>query len=75
MPNLKTANAFSVSKMFYSCSSLTSLNLPYFDTINIGDYGLNSIFDGCTNLTLSIKREQCSNIIELIPNYITIIDL
>ena len=73
--SFSTQRANSISKMFYLCSSLTSLYLPNFDTSEIEDYGLDSVFNGSTHLTLSINREKCSNLIKKIPDYVTIKDI
>ena len=32
-------------------------------------------FEGCKNLTVSINRDKCSNLIELMPKYVKILDL
>ena len=60
--------------MFNSCSSLTSLSLPYFDTSNLKENEMTSIFEGCTNLKLLLDQEKCSNLINILPDYIEIID-
>ena len=60
--------------MFSNCSTLTSLYLPNFSTNNIKN-NLETVFERCEKLVLSIKKGQCSNLIELIPDYIKIIEL
>ena len=74
-PNLKTTEANSIQNMFYNCSSLTSLYLPFFETNKIANENIEGAFENCQKLVLSIKLEQCSNLIENIPDYITIIGL
>ena len=36
--------------MFYGCSSILSIDLRYFKTINVKD--MSNLFYGCTNLTV-----------------------
>ena len=74
--NLKTSSVESIKYMFYNCTSLTSLSLPDLDTRKIDDNeNMESVFEGCTHLVLSIKRDQCSNLLNLIPEYVQINDL
>ena len=61
--------------MFYSCSSLTSLYLPNFDTRNINDYGITKAFDGCNNLKLSLNWEKCANLILTLPTYVELLNI
>ena len=44
-----TSSVTSMSDMFYSCKSLTSLNLASFNTSSVTDMG--SMFNGCESLT------------------------
>ena len=46
---LNTANVTDMSYMFYSCSSLTSLDVTHFDTANVTN--MSSMFWGCSSLT------------------------
>ena len=70
-----TTRANSISQMFYLCTSLTSLYLPLFDTREIADYGIDSVFYGCTNLTLTIHKNNCSNLLAKTPDYVNVIDI
>ena len=46
---LNTANVTDMSYMFYSCSSLTSLDVTHFNTANVTD--MSSMFSRCSSLT------------------------
>ena len=46
---LNTAKVTDMSYMFYSCSSLTSLDVTHFNTANVTD--MNSMFSSCSSLT------------------------
>ena len=46
--NFNTQNVTSMHRMFYYCTSLTSLDLSNFDTQNVTD--MNSMFEGCSSL-------------------------
>ena len=70
----KTNKVKTLVSMFNSCSSLTSLSLPYFDTSKLKDNEMDYIFEGCTNLKLSIDKEKCSNLIKILPDYVEIIN-
>ena len=56
-------------------SSLTSLYLPNFNTLNISDNGLSMMFEGCLKLQLSLYPDKCSNLISLIPSYVKLTNL
>ena len=71
-PNLKTTETYSIQNMFFNCSTLTSLYLPFLETNKIVDENIEGAFENCHKLVLSIKLEQCSNLIKNIPDYITI---
>ena len=73
--NLKTSKVQSLNKMFYSCKNLKELYLPYLDTRKVSISGLSSVFDNCTSLNLFIDYEKCSNLINLIPEYINVTDI
>ena len=75
MDNFDTTQATSLINMFRSCSSLTSLYLPKFYTNNIKNENLNSMFEGCNNLKLSLYPEKCSNLISLLPSYVELLNL
>lgn len=47
--NLNTENAVDMSRMFYGCTSLTTLDLTRWDTSKVTD--MCNMFDGCTSLT------------------------
>lgn len=47
--NLNTANVKTMSKMFYDCSSLLSLDLSNFDTSNVTD--MSFMFEQCSKLS------------------------
>ena len=72
--NFKTNKVKTLVSMFNSCSSLTSLSLPYFDTSKLKDNEMDYIFEGCTKLKLSIDKEKCNNLIKILPDYIEIIN-
>ena len=73
--NFRTNAAFNIKFMFNGCSSLTSLNLAYFDTSKIDDVRLESIFDSCEKLKLTISKKKCSNLLPFIPSYVEVIDI
>jgi surface protein len=47
--NLDTSNMTSMATMFYSCTTLTSIDLSNFNTTNVTDMG--AMFQGCMSLT------------------------
>ena len=51
------------------------IHLPYFETTRIGEARLESMFDSGEKQKLSINKEKCANLIDLIPNYVEVIDL
>ena len=75
--NLDTSRVTSMAGMFYSCSSLTSLDLPFYFTNKLTD--MNSMFKDCIGLTsidlMDISAEKvkdmgymfsgCSNLSEI----------
>ena len=71
--NFKTTNVKSLVSMFYSCSSLTSLSLPYFDTSKLKNNDMGTMFEGCKNLTLSIDKDKCSNLVSILPDYVKVL--
>ena len=46
---LNTANVTDMGRMFYNCSSLTSLDVTHFNTANVTN--MSYIFSGCSSLT------------------------
>ena len=59
--NLETSNVTNMSYMFYSCSSLTSLNVINFNTSKVTDMSL--MFYGCSRLTnLDVSNFDTSNV-------------
>ena len=75
MDNFDTSIATSLISMFKSCSSLTSLYLPKFNTINIQNTQMKSIFEGCTKLKISVYPEKCSNLISDLPSYVELVNI
>ena len=75
MDNFDTTQANSLMSMFHSCTSLTSLYLPKFHTMNVGENGFNSIFEGCNEIKLSLYSNKCPNLISILPSNIELIDL
>ena len=59
--------------MFYSCTSLISLNIASFNLMGTERY--TTIFDGCYNLTLTLVPEYCYKIMSSIPKYINVIEI
>lgn len=52
------------NSMFYSCSSLTTLDLSNFDTSNVTD--MSYMFDGCSSLTtLDVSNFNTSNVTDM----------
>ena len=49
LENLNTENVTGMYRMFYGCSSLTSLDLSSFDTRNVTE--MSEMFCGCSSLT------------------------
>ena len=72
MPNLRTYRMTSLNGLFYGCSSLTSLYLPYLETNHIDYSNCENIFDECRNLELSVYYQKNSYLIEKIPDYIKV---
>lgn len=66
--SLNTSNVTDMSNMFNGCSRLDDLVLDNFDTTSVKDnYGINGMFDGCTNLrrlTLSSSFFNSSGVTE-----------
>ena len=64
MNNLDTSNVTDMSRMFWGCSSLTSINLTGLDTSNVTDMGW--MFNMCSNLTsLDLSRFNTINVITM----------
>ncbi len=59
--------------MFNGCTKLLSLNLASFNLVKAVRYA--NMFVGCYNLTLTIVPEHCSQIMSLIPDYVTVIEV
>ena len=58
---LNTANVTDMSYMFYSCSSLTSLDVTHFNTANVTD--MESMFSSCSSLTsLDVSHFNTANV-------------
>ena len=61
-----------MEKAFYSCKGLTELDISSFANINkCKNY--KNIFDECNGLTVIIDSEKLPDILEFIPDYVTII--
>ena len=60
-------------EMFYNTINLEYLDLRKFDTTQCRNF--KGILDNCYgNMTLTVNRKTCSNILQIIPSYINIID-
>ena len=58
---LNTANVTDMNRMFYSCKSLTSLDVTHFNTANVKD--MTSMFYSCTGLTsLDVTNFNTANV-------------
>ena len=58
---LNTANVTDMSYMFYSCSSLTSLDVTHFNTANVTD--MHCMFEDCSSLTsLDVSHFNTANV-------------
>ena len=61
---LDTSNVTNMIRMFYNCSSLTSLDVSNFDTSNLTD--LRSMFYGCSSLTsLDLSNFDTSKVTDM----------
>ena len=61
---LNTANVTDMSYMFYSCSSLTSLDVTHFNTANVTD--MESMFSSCSSLTsLDVTHFNTANVTDM----------
>ena len=61
---LNTANVTDMSYMFYSCSSLTSLDVTHFNTANVKN--MNSMFSDCSKLTsLDVTNFNTANVMDM----------
>lgn len=59
--NLKTDNVTNMERMFYGCSSLTSLDVSGFNTGNVTD--MFAMFEGCSNLeTIDVSHFNTANV-------------
>jgi surface protein len=62
--NLDTSNMTNMSKMFYMCSGLLSLDLKNFNTSNVNN--TTSMFGGCSKLTsLDVSNFDTSNVTDM----------
>ena len=62
--NLDTSNVADMSYMFYSCSSLSSINLSELNTSNVIDMSL--MFSGCSSLSsINLSGLNTSNVIDM----------
>ena len=61
---LNTANVTDMSYMFYSCSSLTSLDVTHFNTVKVTN--MNSMFSSCSSLTsLDVTHFNTANVTDM----------
>jgi len=61
LTNLNTSEVTTMSKMFYGCQNLTSLDLSNFKTENVKD--MSYMFHGCQNLTsLNLSNFKTENV-------------
>ena len=61
---LNTANVTDMSYMFYSCSSLTSLDVTHFNTANVTD--MHCMFEDCSSLTsLDVTHFNTANVTDM----------
>ncbi len=64
LENLKTDNVTDMSRMFYNCSSLTSLNVSGFNTSNVT--AMSSMFGDCSSLTsLDVSSFNTNNVTDM----------
>ena len=64
MENLKTDNVTNMKNMFYSCRSLTSIDVSGFKTDNVTD--MHGMFGGCHQLTsLDLSNFNTSNVTDM----------
>ena len=62
--NFNTSNATNMSRMFYHCSSLTSLDLSGFDTSKVTN--MSDMFNDCLNLvSLNLSSFNTSNVTDM----------
>ena len=72
--NLNTANVTSMYRMFYWCSSLTTLDVSNFNTANVTDMGL--MFSDCSSLTtLDLSNFNTVNVKDIYVMFYNCIDL
>ena len=71
--NFNTTKVTNMEKMFFSCKSLTTLNLSSFDTHTCSNF--NNMFENNIYLEIYINRTKCANLIEKLPDYIYIHDI
>ena len=64
--NFNTSNVTNMSRMFYGCRSLTSLDLSSFNTSNVTD--MSDMFDSCYSLT-SLDLNNFNTVKATIMNY------
>ena len=61
---LNTANVTDMSYMFYSCSSLTSLDVTHFNTANVTN--MHCMFEDCSSLTsLDVTHFNTANVTDM----------
>ena len=61
LENLDTSNVTNMSRMFYACSKLTSIDVTKFDTSNVTN--MSGMFSNCSGLTsLDVSKFDTSNV-------------
>ena len=68
--NFDTRQVTSMNYMFYQSTKITSLDLSNFNTEKCNSF--TSMFYSCRNLTISINKEHCQNLIDKAPPYVIV---
>ena len=66
-----TTSVISMTSMFAN-SGLMKLDLTSFDTQKTKYFS--NIFQNCKGLEIKVNKETCANIINNLPNYVTIVE-
>ena len=74
LSKLITTSVTNMTQMFYDTSNLQDLDIRNFDTHNCIDF--DKMFDVCyENMTLTINKKNCQNIMSIIPDTVIINDI
>ena len=74
LSKLITTSVSNMTQMFYDTTSLQNLDIRNFNTQYCSHF--DKMFDGCyENMTLTINKNKCSNIMNIIPDTVTINDI